>query len=459
MHLPATVIYYPPNTFEYPINAILHKCHQCEETAPHKLRSFLPPPHATHVSYYANFNHPLPILPHSITHLSFGKNFDQPADDLPSNLKHLQFSVDFNHPVDHLPRGLTHLTFGACFNQPVDYLSPSLVQLKFGIAFNHPLDHLPPSLTELLFPDDGCLVQSLDNLPSSLTRLSSSFKRVVNKLPLSLTQLDISSTSLVPIHPDTNLITFFWPPFLQRLKIGNFLSEEFNLPNTIQSLTLHFKHKPDSDVFIQHLPRSLTHLDLFNTPSPSDWSIFPALKFLQIDTIAPGATFPPHLNELIISSSITNVLIVDSLPLSITRLKFAPSKYDSFTHFPPALTHLTILTPFMFNQPLDHLPPSLLYLEIHSYLFNQPMDHLPSSLHHLAIECHVFNQPLDHLPPFLSHLSISGDSFDQPLHHLPSLPYLSLPRKVLLSTPLSPPPVPLHSHSELQISPKKESII
>ena len=97
-------------SLERPINAVLHKCAQCDAGVPILLSSDLLPPQVTHLCLSPKFDSLLPPLPHSLTHLSFGTYFNQPVDNLPPNLSHLKFSDLFNNPVEHLPNGLTHLT-------------------------------------------------------------------------------------------------------------------------------------------------------------------------------------------------------------------------------------------------------------------------------------------------------------------------------------------------------------
>ena len=128
---------------ELPINAVLHKCEQCDAGVPMLLSPDLLSPQVTHLCLHARFNSPLSPLPNSLTHLSFGTDFNQPVDNLPPNLKHLELSNFFDHPVDHLPHGLTHLTFRLQFNHSVDQLPFSLLQLQFENHFIHPLDWFP----------------------------------------------------------------------------------------------------------------------------------------------------------------------------------------------------------------------------------------------------------------------------------------------------------------------------
>lgn len=83
----------------------------------------------------------------------------------------------------------------------------------------------------------------------------------------------------------------------------------------------------------------------------------------------------------------------------------------------PALTRLQL--GIHFNQPIDHLPSSLIHLYFpYASSFNHSVDHLPASLQTLTF-AGAFNRPVDHLPQFLIVLAFKGSKFNQPLHHLP----------------------------------------
>ena len=131
-------------------------------------------PQVTHLRLHARFNSHLPPLP--ITHLSFD------FDHLPLSLLQLQFGNHFFHPLDCLP--LSH---------------EKLASSRFNSKFNHSLEHLPSTITSL-------------NIPSC-------FSQAINKLPHSLTYLEISNSSLLPIHSDTRLAVPVWPPALQELTL------------------------------------------------------------------------------------------------------------------------------------------------------------------------------------------------------------------------------------------------
>lgn len=122
-----------------------------------------------------------------------------------------------------------------------------------------------------------------------------------------------------------------------------------------------------------------------------------ALDFTQISSSLTHLTFGPHFN-----SPVDNLL-----PLSLTHLTF-----DGDYSFS------------VFNQPINHLPPSLIYLSL-SEMFNQPIDNLPSTLTHLTLR-RFFNHSINNLPSSLTYLYLRD--FEQPVNSLPSsLMHLHVP--------------------------------
>lgn len=103
----------------------------------------------------------------------------------------------------------------------------------------------------------------------------------------------------------------------------------------------------------------------------------------------------------------------------LTELEFTHSFNQPVDHLPPSLQILKLKDDF--NQRIDHLPDGLLVLRFDGFAscaFNQPIDHLPSSLDTLKLGSN-FDQPIDHLPEGLSILLIMSHKFDYPVDHLP----------------------------------------
>ena len=108
---------------------------------------------------------------------------------------------------------------------------------------------------------------------------------------------------------------------------------------------------------------------------------------------------------------------ISIVPNGVTHIKFIDILDDDL-YFPNEEEKS------MFNQPVNNLPNSLIYLEF-GYHFNQPVDNLPDSLTHLEFG-NKFNKPVDHLPEGLQYLQF-GYSFNQSVENLPkSLKILKL---------------------------------
>jgi hypothetical protein len=92
---------------------------------------------------------------------------------------------------------------------------------------------------------------------------------------------------------------------------------------------------------------------------------------------------------------------------------------------PDGITHLEINNQ-MFNNPLDNLPQSLIYLGIcggtqifEERYFNQSLDNLPNGLKCLYLANLETKIPLDNLPPTLEYLLIDQKEYNLPLNNLP----------------------------------------
>ena len=146
-----------------------------------------------------------------------------------------------------------------------------------------------------------------------------------------------------------------------------------------------------------------------------------------------------------LSDAITN------LPLTLQKLTLSFDFDDSLDALKdlPNLTHLVFPHNSWFNQSIDFLPKSLTHL-ILGHSFNRRIDHLPgitapgcspmSNLPNLISLklCGQFNQPLNHLPPSLKILELNGE-FNQPLDQLPfALEVLILNNKFDQSINLAP---------------------
>ena len=147
---------------------------------------------------------------------------------------------------------------------------------------------------------------------------------------------------------------------------------------------------------VDTLPLTLTHLSLgryFNQPVNN---LPPALTHLSF---VEGWDFNQN---------------VDSLPARLTHL-FLATRFNQPENLPPTLVHLTFGV--RFNQPVNYLPSTITHLTFATE-FNQQVNKLPLSLsyHTFGVE---FNQTVDSLPPLLTHLTF-GERFDRSVDSLPA---------------------------------------
>ena len=116
---------------------------------------------------------------------------------------------------------------------------------------------------------------------------------------------------------------------------------------------------------------------------------------------------------------------VDHLPASLKFLQLGRFFTRSLDHLPCGLRGLYLYDTYYpdyprgFNLPLDHLPPNIteLFCGIH---FDCPLDHLPNTLVTLSLS-KFFNQDVDNLPSSLRTLFFAHNSqFNRPVDNLPS---------------------------------------
>ena len=140
----------------------------------------------THLGFGRAFNQSLTpgMLPTSLETIRFGMQFDQPLTPgvFGNVLKSLEFGYHFNQPIEAgvLPSSLKTLSFFGNFNHPLiipDTLPVSLTHLRLGMWFDHSISFRDlPSLTHLKLGHRYKDVESLENLPCSLTHLELSEK-------------------------------------------------------------------------------------------------------------------------------------------------------------------------------------------------------------------------------------------------------------------------------------------
>jgi hypothetical protein len=108
---------------------------------------------------------------------------------------------------------------------------------------------------------------------------------------------------------------------------------------------------------------------------------------------------------------------INNLPKEIKELVLSYN-YDKNLDNLPNLTHLTIFGKF--NNPINNLPLTLLFLRFADSQFNNSIDSLPSGLKMLVLDCRCrFNQSFDNLPSSLEFLDIDGYDDTMQINNLP----------------------------------------
>jgi hypothetical protein len=145
-----------------------------------------------------SFDGKLNLVDTNITQLKIISNkFNQSLSSLPKGLKKLDImSNSFNSPIDDLPIDLEYLKISStAFNKSVDNVPRGLKTfiLEDVNLFNHPINNLPHGLeTFNLHDDNGIYKHTLENLPSSITKLVlANYWGNLNSIPDSVVELEI----------------------------------------------------------------------------------------------------------------------------------------------------------------------------------------------------------------------------------------------------------------------------
>jgi len=282
------------------------------------------------------------LLP-SLRTLSLNPGCNQSLDDLPGTLTDL--TLIFNGPayarsLDRLPSSLKRLALHhAKLMHPLHSLPPNLTELDLISArerINYPVDPLPRHLLSFVASPD--FVESLDALPSSLTRLYLStaylFNSPINRLPESLQVLILPWNWKQPVHhlPSSLMVLKFLPKCLYNHALPS-------LPDSLSTLHLGWKFNQP----LPRLPRGLTELKLgydFNHPLPLTM---------------------PALSDAIDAKESLNVPM--AYPVALRSLELGRC-FNQPLSLPPSLTKLAMDVDGVFDQPLpiSSLPSKLTML-------------------------------------------------------------------------------------------------
>lgn len=198
------------------------------------------------------------------------------------------------------------------------------------------------------------------------------------------------------------------------------VSSDLDLPN----YTTHIIMEQYADFSLDNLPKELLELEIsFRFGGSNTLNNLPnkirRITFSDEGDLGPGSIFDSpldHLPESLIELNLGNNFdqSVDKLPENLLYLNFGYMFNKNVDKLPKSL--LRIRFGNNFNQSVDHLPSNLEYLEFQG-LFNQTVDCLPKNLNILRFHMN-FNQPVDNLPINLKELYLSW-YFNKPIDKLP----------------------------------------
>lgn len=390
------------------------------------------------IKYFAN----IPVIPWSscLTHLSLGERLVaiETLDHLPASLVSLSLKSPIHCSLDHLPAKLRHLTIAGQCDHALDHLPTTLQTLNLkGSGFSGHLDHLPPHLESLILP--AFFRHAIDHLPVALKHLVVDYSyshAALDHLPPGLVSLDLSgvmgfegSLDHLPLTLRTLLLPCLCsipldhlPPELQCLECRD---QIYNIPLDHLPVGLRRLVCPVlSTTRLDHLPRQLTHLSVKiadpHSRVPFCLDHLPSsLRHLDLSACTVLYT---HLGQF------SNL---DHLPKKLVQLSLPDNLSVPFDHLPRGLQKLTIGVAF--QSSLDFLPPHLRVLRVvcrdHNRKFSsfelsqhQSLDHLPPSLLVLDLRPCILTQITPHLPPQLVEFSYASCSHPR----LAGLPFSDL---------------------------------
>jgi len=229
---------------------------------------------------------------------------------------------------------------------------------------------------------------------------------------------------------------------IKRITIyGKILWESIFIPPQITHVCIKFSDFDAIIIPLGKLPSNLIKFEIHVTAFDQPLSNLPlSLQFLSILSIRfnqPLYKLPPNLKYLFIASNNCFNQSINFLPKKLMYLTLwrCVWKTPENLTFPERITHLLIYSDhFLFspnylplylrhlrlerNQPLDNLPPNIIFLKL-GQEFNQSVDNLPQNLRKLIFSPDsFFNKPVDSLPQNLIVLKF-GTKFNQKIDSLP----------------------------------------
>lgn len=252
----------------------------------------------------------------------------------------------------------------------------------------------PPSLSHLTLSHATTL--PIANFPLNLKHLS------VTRELLRFFEVDLFPTSLVEMNVILNITS---PIDLRKFSVMQRLS--ITIKRNINSIEL----PPKLSFLFIHSRENKVNMECIKSPA--------TLTHLILIAEAEATSLPSTLTDLTLGHKFTANL--DMLPTSITNLVVGRNFNCNIDKLPQSVTHLELGA--RFNQKIDKLPTNLVFLSINKDgksnegQFDQPVDCLPPQLLYLCLTS-KFNQLLDCLPAKLVYLEL-GESFSQSLSKAP----------------------------------------
>lgn len=261
--------------------------------------------------------------------------------------------------------------------------------------YNEKYDIIPNHIINLSLHNSK---NKYNNLPSSIELLNifRGEKTNVNNLPKSLHILDIHST-----YSKYNLHINNLPNNIIKIRIKNNIKLN-NLPHSLKILytsdnkyicnKLPYNLETYSTIFynntrlrINNLPKNIKELYLKNTINSNN---FGKLTDITINSNCKINNLPHSIKYLSILGYFMDI-IIKKLPLELLSFTIETSNNHPMDNLPNKLISLTINKDYgnyNFNQPLDLLPESLLYLKLYLHTdYKYKINDLPSSIKYIII--------------------------------------------------------------------------
>lgn len=235
-----------------------------------------------------------------------------------------------------------------------------------------------------------------NNLPSSIKSLNITYKDKfkINNLPKSIQKFINDHGQRLFKHKicvnnlPNNIITI-------RIGTGNYKINNFpcsiknlclmrninifnRLPYNLEILYIYYDNEMKS--CNNNLPKNIKKIILKNTDNSNN---FGKIEIIDISSNKKINNLPHSIKNLSILEQHTNIIII-KLPLELLSFEFISSINHPVNNLPNKLKSLTISGKYIkhkFNQPLDLLPESLLYLKLElNFEYKHKINDLPSSI-------------------------------------------------------------------------------